>query len=523
MKFMLKTSLLITIFLFLCSDIIAQTHLSSTSSSPFIIKGRDPLELFQNEDSSYLFMTSGHFGIYATRVTNNLQVAKEKHLHTNFENKLLNYVQTVYFKGDYFVFLSFRNLKLKKTFLFYSVLNPVNLKLSKSLIKVAEMPYGANSQRPVKFIVKNSLNSQYLAIIGLPSSSQFQEFGVYDKIKVSGADSLAAGRASLTYWVMSDKMNIIKQSNNLYIPINHPYKQFGFIDFAIDNSLNIYVLCKNSNFLNKTRVIQNNSPTEEGSKKILWYEYIASQYILTCFSKDDNLHQFVTDSNHIISDLKFSYSPNNIDLVGLTLSSGGNSQNPNGIYHCKLNSNDWKQFDAKVMSLPGPYFNKVVACKSSKNGDVTFAMEKLSFNQTTVKHTKVTRHADGRETISSGISPVYLEFTYGDILIGNVGTNNPELDSSSFNHVIVPRRRQTRIQHPQPCIINEQFAIFPDVIVDIITMTPTKTNPNPKTLRDGNLRITPIYHSQTDANNFLVLNQLNPGFQFVRYQIEKSN
>jgi len=510
-----KKNLLIAVVLLAFNYTFGQSKQDIVEGSSFIFKGREPLKLFQNNDSSYLFLTSGHFGIYATSLSEELNKVKGKVLHMNYETKQLNYVETIYFSGKYLVFMSYRNRKQKKTFLFYSVLNPKNLKLSKSPVKVAEMPNSNSVNEPVKFIVKQSPNAENLLIIGLPASKQFQEFGIYDRSKISVFDILSDGKANLNYWVMSDKMRIIKQSDDSYIRLTNPFKQLFFIDYAIDDSSNVYVLCKNSNSKYRSKKQEVTKPEQESSKKIFWYEYSQSKYILTRFSSNGDMHQFVTDENYVIADLKFSYSSTQIDLIGLILGSKGLPQNPKSLYYAKLNNKDFGINTTKFMTLPEPYYNKVVTCKSMNGGDVTFALEKLSFNQTTVHHTKVTKHQDGSTTTKDGLSPVYLDFKYGDIFIGKMDANLQDINDSSFKYLIVPRERETRFQHLESGLINDKSVIFPDVVVDIESMKWTKTHSNIAGLR---IKI-PIYHIQVVSSSFLVLNQLNSGFQFIRYPI----
>lgn len=322
----------------------SKIKVSESHGEVFKQKGYSIEDVFELSTGGYWSITSriegsgvGGLGLMKMRTIFFLQkydeemnFIREKRLNLTFEDKVLGMERIVKFKGEYYIFLTFDNIKKKKTYLFYALFDHHDLKIDGDLTKVAEIGLGskATNTSPGSFDISVSDNEDFLVIFGNePQRLPSRKRGLFRRSGGSSSDDVGTHTFKFTYWVLDEDFQIINYDKKHELKIENSSDKFYIRDFAIDNQGSLYILGKNKIVDELTR------SERRRSKKLNWIDVKKSAFILQKVSPDGSIETISTPESELFVDMDILFDKEgNVNLIGLTGEQFYNSLVTTGLY-----------------------------------------------------------------------------------------------------------------------------------------------------------------------------------------------
>jgi hypothetical protein len=324
---------LIVLFLVLsCSIANAQSRIkvSESHGDPFKQKGRTVQDVFELSTGGYWSLTSriegsGLMGLgvanyrrvyFVQKYNENLDVIDEKRLNLKFYDKDLSLQKIVKFHGEYYIFLTFDNIKKKKKYLFYALFDQYDLRIDGDLTKIAEIGLGSKSSNTTdgSFDVSVSDNENFVVVFGNEPQRLPKRKGLFNRRGRSRSnDDVGEHTFKFTYWVLDKDFQIVNYDKKHQLKIANSSDKFYIRDYSIDDEGALYILGKNS-------VVDELSKSEwRKTKRTKWVDVKKSAFILQKINTDGTTEQIQTPDGELFIDMDILFDgEGNVNLVGLT-------------------------------------------------------------------------------------------------------------------------------------------------------------------------------------------------------------
>lgn len=252
---------------------------------------------------------------YVQRYDEDMNLVANNSLDLNVAGKNLTIEKIVRFQKDYYMFLSFSNVKKKKKYLFYARFDHWDLKLDSDIVKVAEAKLGANSKLYTKpsFDISISDDESFVVIFGKDARKiKKAKFFSFLKKSKKGKKSRGTHQFKFTYWVLDKDLEIVNYEKRHTLEIENSSDKFYVRDYVIDKDGAIYILGKNTvvDALTRSEVKKN--------KRTSWIDIHKSAFILEKIYPDGTTEVQTTPADQLFVDMDILFDKDgNINLLGL--------------------------------------------------------------------------------------------------------------------------------------------------------------------------------------------------------------
>ena len=272
--------------------------------------------LNKKPDISAISTSGGYWSIgggYVQKLDDQLNLVDEKKLDLYYDGNFLRLEQVIRFQDEFYLFMSFINVKKKKKYLFYTVFNPYSLVPEGDIFKVAEVKAATEKRMSASnFSISVSNNENYVLIIGNDAQRQKKQKRSWFKSS-SSSSSKGDHVFKFTYWVMDKNMTIVNYVKRHELEIENSSDKFWIRQVTVDDSGSVYILGKNTVIedMKKTtgeRLRDRNGPSIE-----------SAAFILEKIDKDGFSYQYKTPENEIYVDMRLLFKADGTPLlVGLS-------------------------------------------------------------------------------------------------------------------------------------------------------------------------------------------------------------
>lgn len=253
---------------------------------------------------------------YVQSYDEDMNLVNDKRLNLSISDKDLELEEIVKFKGEYYLFLSFKNVEKKKMYLFYTRFDHHDLKLDGDLTKVAEVSLGGKSKDYSwpSFDISVSDNENYIVLFGQDATKNksSKKRGFFRKSNKSSSKSTGTHNFKFTYWVLDKNFDIVNYEKKHNLKVENSSDKFYVRDYSIDDNGAIYILGKNSvvDELTRQEVRSNN--------RSAWVDINKSAFILEKINPDGTTVMQVTPEETLYVDMDILFDKDgNVNLLGL--------------------------------------------------------------------------------------------------------------------------------------------------------------------------------------------------------------
>ncbi len=307
---MKKLAILILCAVFsIASQAQGRLKVSESHGEYFKQKARYISNIYENPSGGYWSIGGG----YVQKLDDQLNLVDEKKLDLYYDGNFLRLEQVIRFQDEFYLFMSFINVKKKKKYLFYTVFNPYSLVPEGDIFKVAEVKAATEKRMSASnFSISVSNNENYVLIIGNDAQRQKKQKRSWFKSS-SSSSSKGDHVFKFTYWVMDKNMTIVNYVKRHELEIENSSDKFWIRQVTVDDSGSVYILGKNTVIedMKKTtgeRLRDRNGPSIE-----------SAAFILEKIDKDGFSYQYKTPENEIYVDMRLLFKADGTPLlVGLS-------------------------------------------------------------------------------------------------------------------------------------------------------------------------------------------------------------
>ncbi|MBT8327898.1 MAG: hypothetical protein KJP21_09255, partial [Bacteroidia bacterium] len=238
---------------------------------------------------------------YVQSYDEDMNLIDEKRLNLSVYDKDLELEEIVKFKGEYYLFLSFKNVDKKKMYLFYSRFDHHDLQMDGDLTKIAQVGLGGKSKEYTwpSFDISVSDNENFIVVFGKDATKRkkSKKRGFFKRSGGSSSSSTGTHNFKFTYWVLDDDFEIVNYEKKHNLKIENSSDKFYVRDYAIDDEGAIYILGKNS-------VVDELTRQEVRSKKrAAWVDINKSAFVLEKINPDGTTVMQVTPEETLYVDM----------------------------------------------------------------------------------------------------------------------------------------------------------------------------------------------------------------------------
>lgn len=322
----------VALSVFILTSAQDKLKVSERHGNVFKLQGYGFLDIFKSSSGSGYWSISskseggGLFGrgqnrtksvYYGQSYDEEMNLVKQRRLYFEVGGKNLRMEKIVRFNRDYYIFLSFDNVKKKKRYLFYGRLDDIDLTLDGDLVKIAEVKISLEPEdfSSPDFDISVSDNENFIVIFGKDAKKLKREkkrgfFALLSRKKSSPV--VGTFNFKFTYWVLDKELEIVNYEKNHSLKIDESTDKFYVRDYSIDDKGAIYILGKNTIVDALTR------REAKRKKKATWVDIKKSAFVLEKINPDGSTKRRVTPEGELFVDMDILFDKEgNVNLLGL--------------------------------------------------------------------------------------------------------------------------------------------------------------------------------------------------------------
>lgn len=296
---------------------------SETHGDYFKQRARYITNIYERPSGGYWSIGNG----YVQRLDDDMNLVDEKRLDLFYEGTYLELENIVRFQDEFYLFMSFINVKKKKRYLFYTLFDPIDLKPRGDVYKVAEVKAGVDkNMTSSSFGISVSENEEYILITGNDAQRRKKKKRKWFSFGGSGSSSSSSDVGThvfkFTYWVLDKNMQIANYVKRHELEIENSSDKFYVRQVRVDDSGSVYILGQNV-ILEEYRTTREKLSARNDEK------IETAAYILEKIDKDGFTYQYRTAEGAIYIDMMLLFTKDKQPLlVGLS----GEEVNNSGVY-----------------------------------------------------------------------------------------------------------------------------------------------------------------------------------------------
>ncbi|MFT5724578.1 MAG: hypothetical protein ACI9JN_001697 [Bacteroidia bacterium] len=476
----------------------AQTSLNESIISKSIhFKGSHINYLLSNPDSSILGYNRTHHGHYFILLSNQLEHLRGKYIRLEYGGEKQSLNNVVWFNNTCYVFCTFYNSKHHKRYLFYTTLNHKTLKLSKNLIKVAELSITSGS---TYFKIELNKAKNRLLIVGINRSDNVEN------------DSIKNNNIQGSYWVLNKDMRIIETQSKINIPLKNQSKHFNLQDIDYHNDGTFYLVFRNYLSVSKSQSV--NKTTNS-----YWNEYDESAYAVIKLGNSQVPMIYETNIEDKFLDVKMRINKSKIHLIGLLNDitepeewQGANVNNQS-VIHIELDRNTLVPLIDTFYYIDSCNYSHVAGMEVLESNEVLYVLEKRRLEISTI----IIRDAVSLETKTI----TKTGYRFSDIFVGKI-SDKIDYQSKYKRNISSIKNRTT--ETPIFFTKTGYFIGFPDVYMAYDTtlsdVKVTQLQTAFKYRHRVNNLVDIYLHKKTSDHSYVIVVRINGSTRFHIHRFE---
>lgn len=307
----------------------SKIKVSETNGKPFRQRAMNIEDIYELPSGGYWSITSRRHGggpsgtgflrfplMYdVQKYDESLNLIVKKKLNLRMYDKHLDFKQVVKFKGEYYIFLTFDNVKKKKKYLFYALFDQYDMRIDGDLTKVAEIGLGSKSSRTTdgSFDISVSDNEKFVMVIGNEPQRLPQRSRLFGRSSKKSTNNEGNHTFRFTYWVLDENFQIVNYNKKHELRIENSSDKFYVRDLRIDNDGALYILGKNKVMDEYTNTVRKFLSTKE------WTEVKRSAFVLQKINPDGSTEMRTSPDGELFVDMNLLFDKEGrINLIGLT-------------------------------------------------------------------------------------------------------------------------------------------------------------------------------------------------------------
>lgn len=301
-----------TLFLVcLCLLSIGQERLkvSETHGDYFKQKARSIYNIYESSAGGYWSIGQD----MVQKLDKDLNLVEEKKLDLYYDGKFMQLEEIVQFKHEFYLFMSYVNVKKKKKYLFYTLFDPYSLAPEGEIYKVAEVKAATEKRmRKGSFHIAVSNNENFILISGNDAQNIPKKRKSFFGRSSSSSSTKGDHTFKFTYWVMDEKMQIVNYVKRHELIIENSSDKFFVRQVTVDDSGSVYILGQNT-------VIEEYNSMGERLKAGKSKSIQTAAFILEKIDPDGFNYQYKTNEGEIFVDMRLLFTKDGKPLlVGLS-------------------------------------------------------------------------------------------------------------------------------------------------------------------------------------------------------------